>query len=89
MPTKIAFTGQYTDDTGLMYFNARYYNPLTGRFASADTVVPQLENPQAWNRYGYVFNNPLKYNDPSGHCPWCIGGLIGAIAGFLGSHLTQ
>jgi RHS repeat-associated protein len=88
MPTKIAFTGQYTDDTGLMYFNARYYNPLIGRFVSADTIVPQLENPQAWNRYSYVVNNSLKYTDPSGHCfifcVFLIGASIGAMGGAVG-----
>jgi hypothetical protein len=35
---------------------------------SADAVVPGAGNPQALNRYSYVFNNPLKYTDPSGHC---------------------
>jgi hypothetical protein len=33
--------------------------------------VPGAGKPQALNRYVYVFNNPLKYTDPSGHCPWC------------------
>jgi RHS repeat-associated protein len=47
---------------------ARMYSPVLGRFISADTVVPQLENPQAWDRYAYVVNNPLKYDDPTGHC---------------------
>jgi hypothetical protein len=35
---------------------------------SADSIVPGAGNPQALNRYSYVFNNPLKYIDPSGHC---------------------
>jgi hypothetical protein len=35
---------------------------------SADSVVPGAGKPQALNRYAYVFNNPLKYTDPSGHC---------------------
>lgn len=48
--------------------NARYYLPGIGRFASADTVVPDPDDIQAWNRYSYVSNNPLKYVDPSGHC---------------------
>jgi hypothetical protein len=33
----------------------------------ADTLVPEPGNPQALNRYAYVYNNPLKYTDPSGH----------------------
>jgi hypothetical protein len=36
---------------------------------SADAVVPSAGKPQALNRYAYVFNNPLKYVDPSGHDP--------------------
>ncbi|MCK5897327.1 MAG: hypothetical protein KAG20_11000, partial [Cocleimonas sp.] len=39
-----------------------------GRFASADTIVPDSVNPQAYNRYTYVLNNALSFNDPSGHC---------------------
>jgi hypothetical protein len=35
---------------------------------SADSIVPGAGKPQALNRYGYVFNNPLKYADPTGHC---------------------
>jgi hypothetical protein len=39
-------------------------------------------NPQALNRFTYVFNNPIKLTDPTGHCPWCIVGAIGgAIVG--------
>ncbi len=34
------YTGQYLDGTGLLYYNARYYDPTIGRFISADTVVP-------------------------------------------------
>ena len=35
-------------------------------------------NPQQLNRYSYVLNNPLKSGDPTGHCPMCVGALIGA-----------
>jgi len=48
-------------------YGARFYDPLLGRFISADTVVPGAGNPQALNRYAYVLNNPLRYTDPSGH----------------------
>ncbi|MEZ4641683.1 MAG: hypothetical protein R3E31_02900 [Chloroflexota bacterium] len=40
-----------------------------GRFASADSVVPDPANPQSFNRYSYVFNRPLVLTDPSGHMP--------------------
>ncbi|MEJ0091347.1 MAG: toxin TcdB middle/N-terminal domain-containing protein [Limisphaerales bacterium] len=67
------FTGQIKDDeTGLYYYNARYYDPELGRFIQADTIIPDTGNPQSYNRYSYVMNNPLRYNDPSGHSwiPW-------------------
>jgi hypothetical protein len=52
---------------GLLYYQARFYVPGIGRFASADTLVPNPANPQSWNRYSYVNNQPLVYNDPTGH----------------------
>lgn len=62
------FTGQVKDEeTGLYYYGARYYDPELGRFIQADTIIPDLSNPQSYNRYAYVLNNPLKYNDPDGH----------------------
>jgi hypothetical protein len=44
-------------------------------------LVPEPGNPQALNRYAYVTNNPLRYNDPTGHCPWCIAIGVGALIG--------
>jgi hypothetical protein len=43
------------------------YSPVLGRFISADTIVPKPQNPQDWNRYAYTVNNPIRFNDPSGH----------------------
>ena len=63
------FTGQRLDGTGLYYYNARYYDPLIGRFISADTAAPDLMNPQSFNKYSYCFNNPLNRNDPTGNWP--------------------
>ncbi|MCB8952125.1 MAG: RHS repeat-associated core domain-containing protein [Ardenticatenales bacterium] len=66
--TDRGFTGQqHNDDLGLIYYNARYYLPGIARFVSADTVVPDAANPQAFNRYAYVLNNPLILTDPTGH----------------------
>ncbi|WP_444959736.1 polymorphic toxin-type HINT domain-containing protein [Microbulbifer sp. VVAC002] len=66
------YTGHAEDaNTGLVYMQARYYDPLIGRFYSMDPVgyLGHLErgNPiQGMNRYAYANNNPYKYNDPDG-----------------------
>jgi RHS repeat-associated protein len=62
------FTDQEDDDeTGLYNYKARLYDPQIGRFISADTIVPNPGDLQAFNRYSYCMNNPLVYTDPSGH----------------------
>ena len=69
------FTGQILDaETGLYYYNARYYDPELGRFIQADTEIPDLSNPQSYNRYSYCVNNPLRYTDPDGHGFWSATG---------------
>ena len=85
-PTAYKFTGQRLDEsTGLMYYGARYYDPALGRFVQADTIVPEPGNPQALNRYSYVYNNPLKYTDPDGRIAFAIplisGGVAAVVAG--------
>jgi RHS repeat-associated protein len=68
MYTDRLFTGQREmTGSGIYYYGARFYSPKLGRFLSADTMVPSYTNPQAFNRYSYVLNNPIRYNDPSGH----------------------
>ena len=70
-PTR-QFTGQiYEADSGLYYYNARWYNPDVGRFLSRDPVAqfnPQkvMIDPQQLNEYAYARNNPVRYNDPTG-----------------------
>jgi RHS repeat-associated protein len=75
-PTDYTYTGQrsYTDDFGLMFYNARWYDPVTAHFAQADTIIPQPGNSGDWNRYAYVLYNPMRYIDPTGHFP-----LIGLV----------
>lgn len=60
-----------------MYYNARFYDPSIGRFLTADTIVPDMLNAQAYNRYAYVINNPIKYTDPTGHFWHENGGKTG------------
>ncbi len=82
------FTGQVKDEeTGLYYYNARYYDPELGRFIQADTIIPDLSNPQSYNRYAYVLNNPLRYTDPDGHGPKEWAQAVGQFGGgvFVGT----
>ena len=61
------YTGQeYDEETGLLYLRARYYDPMIGRFISADLFWGRLEQPASQNRYTYVHNSPLIFTDPSG-----------------------
>ncbi len=62
------YTSQILDeDTGLYYYGARYYDAELGRFIQADPIVPGTQNSQAFNRYSYVLNNPLRFVDPTGN----------------------
>lgn len=62
------YTGKERDtESGLDYFGARYYASTMGRFLSPDSVGGSPENPQSWNLYSYVWNNPLTNTDPDGH----------------------
>jgi RHS repeat-associated protein len=65
----VKFTSKERDsETGLDYFEARYMSAAQGRFTSPDpeNAGAFASNPQSWNAYAYVANNPLKYTDPHG-----------------------
>ena len=51
---------------GLNHMNGRVQDAISGRFISPDPFVTEPGNTQNWNRYAYVYNNPLTYVDPSG-----------------------
>jgi RHS repeat-associated protein len=68
-PQPRAFTGKERDgETGLDYFDARYYGSRIARFTSVDPVQVRaaFRDPQRWNRYSYARNNPLRFLDPTG-----------------------
>lgn len=92
-PTSYRFTGQREDATiGLYFYNARYYDPVLGRFIQADTIVPEPGNPQALNRYSYAGNRPTVAVDPTGHCPQPTGQYANAnvicVAGFIATQTS-
>ncbi len=67
---------------GLYDYGARFYDQQLGRWHSVD---PSAEDggQEVFTPYGYVFDNPVKYNDPDGRCPTCIAAAIGAGVGAL------
>lgn len=80
--TRYQYTGQYSYDAefGLKYYGARFYDVSTGRFTQPDTIIPQSQGTQAYDRYAYTNNNPVRYNDPTGHCVDGITTLLCAAA---------
>jgi hypothetical protein len=52
----------------LLWYGSRHYDPAIGRFIQLDSIVPLAsQGVQAWDRYAYANNNPVRYTDPSGH----------------------
>jgi RHS repeat-associated protein len=58
---------EHLDEMGLVHMNGRIYDPLVGRFMSADPFIQAPGDLQSYNRYAYVMNNPLNLTDPSGY----------------------
>jgi RHS repeat-associated protein len=68
--TDYAYTGQRALDPGmggLMDYRARFFSPYLNRFLQPDTIISNPANPQTFNRYSYVTNRPINFNDPTGH----------------------
>jgi RHS repeat-associated protein len=57
---------RFDPETGLQYLNARYHDPLLGRFLTPDTWDPDIPGVDI-NRYAYAGNDPVNMSDPSGH----------------------
>ena len=64
---EVTFTGSIADASGLLYMNARYYNPTTARFLSQDTYTGSASDPWTQHLYAYCNNNPVNMVDPTGH----------------------
>jgi len=76
--SRIGYTGHVRDGaSGLIYMQARHYDPELGRFLSNDPVGFSAENPMSFNRYAYANNSPYRYVDPDGR------NAVTAIGGFF------
>ena len=66
--TDLSFTGhRWLASAGVIHMKGRVYDPMIGRFLSADPHIQAPMNSQSLNRYAYVLNNPLSLVDPSGY----------------------
>ena len=69
-PTEYRYTGQLEQASiNLYWYRSRWFDGELAHFIQADSLIPDPGDPLAWDRYAYGFNNPLNYNDPSGHWP--------------------
>jgi RHS repeat-associated protein len=88
-PGWIGFTGHVSDvDTGLVYMQQRYYDPIAGRFLSVDPVTTNAKDGSFFGRYHYANNNPYKYKDPDGRAfetVWDIASLALSVGQFMQS----
>lgn len=82
------FTGHIRDSaTGLNYMQARYHDPVSGRFLSVDAMdfMGSGGNPQYFNRYAYTFNDPVNNLDPDGNVvetAWDAANVAMGVASF-------
>jgi RHS repeat-associated protein len=61
------FAGEQRDsETELDYLRGRYYDPLVGRFVSANAYEGSLEDPMSLHKYLYTHANPVNFTDPTG-----------------------
>ncbi|MEL7130725.1 MAG: RHS repeat-associated core domain-containing protein, partial [Pseudomonadota bacterium] len=75
----IGFTGHIRDsDTGLTYMQARYYDPVIGRFLSPDPVGFAEGGVAHFNAYAYTANDPVNNIDPDGRLPIAIPIIVAA-----------
>jgi RHS repeat-associated protein len=61
----------------LDYMHARFYTPNAGRFLSVDPALGNVSEPQSFNRYAYVADNPVLFIDPYGR--WECAGVSGCV----------
>lgn len=88
------YTGhEMLEQFDLINMNGRMYDPKLGRMLSVDPVLQGENGTQAYNKYSYCLNNPLKYTDPTGYITgsavlnsfWGSGGPGGAFVSTMHS----
>lgn len=81
--TSVGFTGRESDTSGLIFYRARYYDPLLKRFVSEDPIAIG----GGINHYAYVSGNPVSLIDPTGEIG-IPGAIYGGIAGGIGGYIS-
>lgn len=79
---------EHFSEVGIIHMNGRLYDPLLRRFLNADENIQDPTNTQNYNKYGYVLNNPLMYNDPSGEFAFVALVAVMAKAAFAAIAIT-
>ena len=89
---------EHFQELGIIHMNGRLYDPTLRRFLNADENIQEPFNTQNYNKYGYVMNNPLIFNDPSGEFIFLgatitaalliKGAIVGAFIG-LGAYMAS
>lgn len=90
--TNRGYTGhEHLIQAGLINMNGRLYDPLIARMLSPDNYVQSEGNPQNYNRFSYVLNNPLKYTDPDGEIivPILVGAAIGVLTNGINNSINN
>ena len=95
---EFAYTqGIWDEATGLYYLNARFYNPVDGRFLTQDPYRGSNDQPDTWHLYGYCAGDPINWIDPTGYrrrtlaVPligqardlWCVAASLQMVLRFL------
>jgi RHS repeat-associated protein len=80
---KFGYTGHQMDqESGLIYFQARYYDPTLGMFISQDPYGGSWDTPMSLHHYLYAYGNPTVYVDRDGQSATVVGAIGGFFWGF-------
>ncbi len=89
-PESFGFSGKEHDASGLIFFGARYLDPVLGRWTSPDPTFLHVDatfmgyGEEATNPYGYALGNPVNNRDPDGRfVDNIVGGIVGALGGAI------